>query len=493
MSSNSKTEPFPAAVPQSSMARKTSAQNVPRRRRKSSTLGADPRGDTGAGAIATNLPPHESDGSPTSSVERKANEKQPRERKRKKALKLLRRWRRMSRRHTWLNPLILIIVVLSAYFISPGEQNLLHPFLYLSYADPPLEERTNTLPAHIGDVTQYGKGTQDLKFVGFYIIVFTFTREFVMQRFIKPQGIYFGIGRSKMARFLEQYYTALYFVIFGPFGLFVMSRTPVWYFNTTGMYEGYPHRAHEAWFKAYYLLQAAYWSQQAIVLMLQLEKPRGDFKELVLHHIVTLALIGLSYRFHFTYMGVAVYVTHDISDFFLATSKTLNYLDLWLTSPFFAVFVFVWAYLRHYVNLVILKSLLPPATYTIPFTSLTVQTGEFATVGPYTLDFATQQYKCWISQPMVFLLLAALQCINIFWFFLILRILWRILVTSKLSDVRSDDEGGEVEEEEEEDDVVTKSSAIEEKKKAAGLGSGNGHAKTPTLAVNGRPISPVAE
>jgi acyl-CoA-dependent ceramide synthase len=31
-----------------------------------------------------------------------------------------------------------------------------------------------------------------------------------------------------------------------------------------------------------------------------------------------LALIGLSYRFHFTYMGIAVYITHDISDFFLA-------------------------------------------------------------------------------------------------------------------------------------------------------------------------------
>ena len=35
---------------------------------------------------------------------------------------------------------------------------------------------------------------------------------------------------------------------------------------------------------------------------------------------LSLALIALSYRFHFTYMGLAVYVTHDISDFFLAVS-----------------------------------------------------------------------------------------------------------------------------------------------------------------------------
>ena len=119
---------------------------------------------------------------------------------------------------------------------------------------------------------------------------------------------------------MEQVYTAMYFAVFGPLGLYVMSRTPVWYFNTAGMFADFPHRSHEGVFKAYYLLQASYWAQQAIVLCLQLEKPRKDFKELVGHHIVTLALIWLSYRFHFTYMGLAVYITHDISDFFLAVS-----------------------------------------------------------------------------------------------------------------------------------------------------------------------------
>jgi len=309
----------PSASSREAVTRSSSSQNAPRRRRKSSNLGADPRGDTGAGAIATNLPPqHEASGSTPSPVDRRP-EKRPRERKRKKALKLFRRWKRMSLRHTWVNPLILILGILSAYYIRPGKQNPLYYAIHLAYADPPLAERTNTLPAHIGNVTQYGKGPLDFYFVGFYVMVFTFTREFCMQRLIKPIARRCGIkNKAKLARFMEQAYTAMYFAVFGPFGLWVMRRTPVWYFNTAGMYEGFPHRAHESYFKAYYLLQASYWAQQAVVLMLQLEKPRKDFRELVLHHIVTLALIGLSYRFHFTYMGIAVYVTHDISDFFLA-------------------------------------------------------------------------------------------------------------------------------------------------------------------------------
>lgn len=155
--------------------------------------------------------------------------------------------------------------------------------------------------------------------MAFYTIVFSFTREFLMQRVIRPFAIRAGIkGRAKQSRFMEQAYTAIYFGILGPFGLYVMSRSSIWYFNTTAFYEGFPHVSHDALFKSYYLLQAAYWTQQALVLVLQLEKPRKDFKELVAHHIITLSLIWLSYRFHFTYMGLAVYITHDISDFFLA-------------------------------------------------------------------------------------------------------------------------------------------------------------------------------
>jgi acyl-CoA-dependent ceramide synthase len=115
-------------------------------------------------------------------------------------------------------------------------------------------------------------------------------------------------------------YTALYFAVLGPAGMYVMSRTPVWYFNTYGMYENFPHKTHEACFKFYYLFQGAYWAQQAIVLLLGMEKRRKDYHELVGHHIVSLILIALSYRFHFTYIGLAVYITHDISDFFLAVS-----------------------------------------------------------------------------------------------------------------------------------------------------------------------------
>ena len=204
----------------------------------------------------------------------------------------------------------------------------------------------------------------------------------------------------------------------------IIRRLPLWYFNTTQFYINYPHKTHDIYFKIYYLGQAAFWVQQSVVLILQLEKPRKDFKELVLHHIITIALIWCSYRFHFTWMGLAVYITMDISDFFLALSKTLNYLESPITGPFFVIFIGVWIYLRHYINLQILWSVLT----------------EFRTVGDFELNWITQQYKCWISQPITFFLIFALQLVNFYWLVLIFRILYRYVFTGVSKDERSDDE-----------------------------------------------------
>lgn len=320
----------------------------------------------------------------------------------------------LSYRHTWLKPAIALIVAFSTYYLSGSDTKLhacLSAMIVPSYA--------------IEGTDQYGKGVNDFYFVGFYALVFTFLREFLMCFLLRPLALYLGITKeAKVKRFMEQSYSMIYYGTSGPLGLYIMSKLPLWFFETLPFYIEYPHKTHDLFFKAFYLGQAAFWVQQSVVLILQLEKPRKDFKELVLHHIITIALIWCSYRFHFTWMGLAVFVTMDVSDFFLATSKTLNYLNSPLTGPFLVIFVIVWIYLRHYINLKILYSVLT----------------EFRNVGEWELNWDTQQYKCYISQPIVFGLIGALQLVNAYWLFLIFRIFWRYIVGGVTKDERSDDE-----------------------------------------------------
>ncbi|RYP31478.1 hypothetical protein DL767_005769 [Monosporascus sp. MG133] len=454
-------EPFPLLNTSADQLHSANDSANPRRRRKSSGLGGEIRaGDTGAPSLHTSLASLQSASSSTASHTANGNAHGPsspgkdvakKGSKRRKARSFLRRCKHFTLKHTWVLPLVILAVFLSLYAIDPTESNPIHHFIFLSYKLPLEPDADPDTPP------QYGKGLWDIAFVSFYTVVLSFTREFVMQEFLRPLAKFCGLkSRGKQARFMEQMYTALYFAVLGPAGMYVMSRTPVWYFHTAGMYENFPHRTHEAIFKFYYLFQAAYWAQQAIVLLLGMEKPRKDFKELVAHHIVSLVLIALSYRFHFTYMGLAVYITHDISDFFLATSKTINYLDSVLVGPYFGLFMCVWIYMRHYLNLRIIASL---------FT-------EFKTVGPYELNWETQQYKCWLSFYITFALLASLQALNLFWLFFIVRIAYRFVVYQTADDDRSEAEESELEEREDEKHVVGKAAA-----ENATLLNGNGSAK----------------
>ncbi|PSR75801.1 TLC domain-domain-containing protein [Coniella lustricola] len=389
------------------------------RRRKSSAIQTELlRGDTGAPALATSLA-HLSAANGRKSDSRDSSKRLS---KRRKARSLAQRATNYALKHTWALPAVLLLVFASLYAIYPSESNPVSRFIFLSYKLPIDPKAAPGTPA------QYGKGPWDIAFVSFYAIVLSFTREFIMQEVLRPLARYAGLkSKSKQNRFMEQMYTAVYFGCIGPWGMYIMRGTPVWYFNTTGMYENFPHMTHEAMFKFYYLFQAAYWAQQLMVMVLGLEAPRKDYNELVGHHLVSLALIGLSYRFHFTYIGLAVYITHDISDFFLATSKSLNYIDSPLQGPYFAFFMAVWIYMRHYLNLGIIYSL---------FT-------EFRTVGPFELNWATEQYKCWISQYITIILLSALQALNLFWLFFIIRIAYRFLFFNVIKDDREDGEESE--------------------------------------------------
>jgi len=94
---------------------------------------------------------------------------------------------------------------------------------------------------------------------------------------------------------------------------------------------------------------------------------------------------------------------------------------------YFFLFMCVWIYTRHYLNLRILYSL---------FT-------EYKTIGPYELDWAGGQFKCELALWITASLLSALQALNLFWLFFIVRIAYRFVFYAEAKDDRSDDEESE--------------------------------------------------
>lgn len=139
-----------------------------------------------------------------------------------------------------------------------------------------------------------------------------------------------------------------------------------------------------------------------------------------------------SYLINLTLIGNAIYMSMDIPDMFLAFSKLLNYVQ-WERAKVvsFVVFVGVWTYFRHYLNLVILWSVW----------------NEFHLIPEHAQrwEAAEGTYLAWWMKYQVFIPIALLQALNLFWYFLIWRIIVRAVITVNIDDERSDDEGDDEE------------------------------------------------
>ncbi|KAF8745908.1 hypothetical protein AX14_004213 [Amanita brunnescens Koide BX004] len=306
-----------------------------------------------------------------------------------------------------------------APLFEPGISNPFAPFFLLS----------GLVPSSSRDDPRYAKSYLDLLFIAYYVVFWSFVRQSLTIYVSRPIARYFKIRKeAKIDRFGEQTYAFLYFLVVGAWGLRIMSQLPTLWYRTEYFWIDYPHWDMKPELKRYYLMQSAYWCQQLLVLLLGLEKPRKDYLELVAHHIVTLWLVGWSYLINLTLIGNAVYMSMDIPDTFLAFSKLLNYIQ-WNTAKLysFAIFMCVWTYFRHWLNLRILWS--------VWF--------EFDLI-PQSAKQWKPEDGVWLTHWMryqVFAPIVLLQLLNLFWYYLMWKILVRAVITLEADDDRSDDEG----------------------------------------------------
>ncbi|EKM55309.1 uncharacterized protein PHACADRAFT_120551 [Phanerochaete carnosa HHB-10118-sp] len=318
---------------------------------------------------------------------------------------------------------------LLAPWVAQELNNPFEPLLFVSHRipDSPPED------------PRYQKGCFDLVFIAYYIIFWSFIRQSFTIYIARPAGHWFGIKKmTKLDRFGEQTYAVLYFGVMGSWGLRIMSQLPTWWYRTEYFWIDYPHWDMKPELKRYYLMQAAYWCQQLLVLLLGLEKPRKDYKELVAHHYVTLWLIGWSYLINLTRIGNAVYLSMDIPDIFLGLSKVMNYIQYDKSKVcVFTILVGTWTYFRHYLNIVMLWSVWTQFDL-MPETSKRWEAKDGV-------------WMVWWMKYQIFVPILLLQFLNLFWYFLILRIACRALHDIGTSDDRSDDEDDEDDESEKND------------------------------------------
>ncbi|KAL7533640.1 hypothetical protein ACHAWF_004570 [Thalassiosira exigua] len=153
---------------------------------------------------------------------------------------------------------------------------------------------------------------------------------------------------------------------------------------------------------------------------------RGDFREMMAHHLVTNALIFFSSYYRVTRFGSATLLIHDVSDVPIDLSKLANFVKWKVTTIVcFTLMVFMWAVTR----LLVFPFVLCWSCY--------YESKEYL-VDKGTLDPASYGAYCYLFHgPMWTLVL-----LHITWFLILLRIGWTLVSTGERHDY-SEFKGGE--------------------------------------------------
>lgn len=223
-------------------------------------------------------------------------------------------------------------------------------------------------------------------------------------------------------KFVEAFWRAAFygaFTIIGYRTLFVPEMAP-WISDSANNFNDWPYHPLLPSILFYYNVELGCYFHQ----LLWTNRNHSDALEMTIHHFVTIALILASFLTNFYRIGTTILFVHDISDVFLESAKVFNYTskppqNRWMKATLvdgtFAIFAITFFITRLVIY---------------PYFVL----GSVFTTGYHAFHFTF--FGAYFYPALLF----ALQALHIFWFYLIARMIYRLMAGEMEDDVRSDEE-----------------------------------------------------
>lgn len=233
-----------------------------------------------------------------------------------------------------------------------------------------------------------------------------------------------NIGVEKrITKFVEAIWRFVFYSIFVWFGIksLFTPETASWVLDSKKNWEGWPlydGPCNNA-IKLYYQVELGSYLHQ----LMWTEVSRSDALEMIIHHVATIALMFLSWLTSFYRIGSTILLTHDVADIFMEAAKCFNYTSKakgreWASTvcdTLFGIFTIVFFISR----LVIYPRYM---------------------VYSLAVEAPAHFGGSWPGHVIYAALLIVLQCLHIFWFVLICRMIIKLVTTGIEKDERSDDD-----------------------------------------------------
>ncbi|KAF0686248.1 Aste57867_21953 [Aphanomyces stellatus] len=267
--------------------------------------------------------------------------------------------------------------------------------------------------------------------------VFAVGGRFVSNRFLAHLGDPLKKAMT-MRKFTDQSWQLVIHVSMTIMELAVISDE-TWWEDTASMWNGNRSDCgspkQKTLTKALYLAQLAIWIYTAFSCKF-LEEVRKDYVVMMSHHVITIALVTGSYAFNFMPVGVLILLIHDATDIPMDLLKMANYLKLegprglFIVEINFAIMLIGWFYLRIYL-----------------FPVKLISSWIFEARAACCLPHEATDFSILLPSPgppmwlPFLLLLCGLYSLHIWWSFLILRLLAKVVTKGAHESAEEEYEG----------------------------------------------------
>uniref|UniRef100_A0A914W0Q8 Kinesin motor domain-containing protein n=2 Tax=Plectus sambesii TaxID=2011161 RepID=A0A914W0Q8_9BILA len=168
----------------------------------------------------------------------------------------------------------------------------------------------------------------------------------------------FGFAKkTKTKRVLECSFRFAFYTIAFLYGLVILWNEP-WLSDVKQCWTDYPHHNLTTPLWWYYILETAfYWS---LIFSSVFDIKRSDFRELMIHHVVTISLLSISWTINMVRVGTLILLSHDLSDVLLEGGKLVRYGKKYVMATNVVFVLFLPRFARYSVTSLSRRRLLPP-------------------------------------------------------------------------------------------------------------------------------------
>ncbi|PRP72793.1 TBC1 domain family member 5-like [Planoprotostelium fungivorum] len=233
---------------------------------------------------------------------------------------------------------------------------------------------------------------------------FTFARYYIQHIFAPRLAAAVNIIDDERFKFGESTWKAILYFCFMVWEIQIAIGAP-WMTDFGTLWTRYPDVPLEPSLKFLYLLQISFYLHSLFTLV-SFETKRSDYWALWGHHIVTFWLIFSSYAIGWLRVGHLILFCHDTSDLFLEIAKSFVYRgNQRIANFFFTIFLLSWLLLRlMYFPYAAIRSLWVEAPLLVPL-------------------------SLWFMRPPFVALLCIILILNVYWFFMIIKLAVKIALS----------------------------------------------------------------